>query len=150
MLHDFTQSRSELLASIKQHVTDVDFRALSNQLAGGTVSAPEGFAKTLGALSQLAISLRGIPGRKNVIWIGSGFDNAYDLVSASQKDAQAISDAVRLVTQRMMEARISLSTLDPAGMDASAPEENVEAEILNGTDCHAALSDSQGRRRSPE
>ena len=128
VLHDFTQSRDELLASLKIHVTDVDFRALTNQMAGGSMSAPEGFAKTLGALSQVASSLRGIRGHKNVIWVGSGFDNAYDLTSAGDSDAQMIADALKLVTVRLLDARISLSTLDPAGMDADQPVESLDAE----------------------
>jgi len=132
VLHDFTQSREELLQGLKQHVTDVDFRALSNQLAGGTMSATSGFTKTLGALLQLANSLRGIPGRKNVIWVGSGFDNAYDLTSAGTNDGQKILDAVRLVTQRMMESRISLSTLDPTGPGVikGLSDDDTEAELL--------------------
>lgn len=133
VLHDFTQSRAELLASMKGHITDIDARALNNELAGGSTSAPDGFAKTLGALSQVASSVRGIPGHKNVIWIGEGFDNAYDLTSASDSDAQIIADAVKLVTSRMLDARMSLSTIDAIGVDALAPEENVDAEATSGS-----------------
>jgi VWFA-related protein len=132
VLHDFTQSRDELLASMKAHVSDVDFRALHNVLNGGSMSAQDGFAKTLGTLSQVASSLRGIPGHKNIIWVGTGFDHAYDLTSASQSDEDIIAEAMRTVTQRMLDARISLSTLDPSGIDALAPEENIEGEMLMG------------------
>ena len=132
VLHDFTQSRADLLESMKKHVTDVDFRALANQPNGGTMSAPDGFAKTMGALSEVASSLRGIPGHKNVIWVGTGFDNAYDLTSASDSDAKTIADALELVTRRMLEARMSVSTLDPAGVDASAPVEDYADEAVSG------------------
>jgi len=133
VLHDFTQSRADLIESMKTHVTDVDFRALANQLNGGTMAAVDGFAKTLGALSEVASSLRGIPGHKNVIWVGTGFDNAYDLTSASDSDAQKIADALELVTRRMLEARMSVSTLDPAGVDASAPVEDIADEAVSGS-----------------
>jgi len=132
VLHDFTQSRADLLESMKKHVTDVDFRALANQLNGGTMAAADGFAKTLGALSEVASSLRGIPGHKNVIWVGTGFDNAYDLTSATDSDAQIIQAALQLVTSRMLEARMSVSTLDPTGMDASAPVEDIADEGVFG------------------
>jgi VWFA-related protein len=132
VLHDFTQSRADLIESMKKHVTDVDFRALANQLNGGSMSAVDGFAKTLGALSEVASSLRGIPGHKNVIWVGTGFDNAYDLTSASDSDAQKIADALELVTRRMLEARMSVSTLDPVGVDASQPVEDVADEAVSG------------------
>jgi VWFA-related protein len=133
VLHDFTQSRADLLESMKKHVTDVDFRALANQLNGGTMAAVDGFAKTLGALSEVASSVRGIPGHKNVIWVGTGFDNAYDLKSASDSDAQKIADALELVTRRMLEARMSVSTLDPVGVDASAPIEDIADEAVSGS-----------------
>ena len=132
VLKDFTQDRNSLLAALKSHVSDVDFRALSNQLAGGNMSPSDGFAKTLGALSQLASSLRGIHSHKNVIWVGSGFDKAFDLTSAGSNDSDTIESAMRTVTTRLMDARMSLSTLDPAGMDAQDNQENVDAEATYG------------------
>jgi len=96
------------------------------------MSPSEGFAKTLGALSQLASSLRGIHSHKNVIWVGSGFDKAFDLTSAGSNDSDTIESAMRTVTTRMMDARMSLSTLDPAGMDAQDNQENIDAEAANG------------------
>ncbi len=132
VLHDFTQNRDDLLASLKSHQTDVDLIALTNQLNGGTMRAQQGFAKTLGALAQVASSLRGLPGHKNVIWVGSGFDQAFDLTQASDSDAQTIADALKLVTQRMMNSRISLSTLDPVGVDASNQVEDLDAEAQVG------------------
>jgi len=132
VLHDFTQNRDELLASMKSHKTDVDLIALTNQLNGGTMRAQQGFAKTLGALAQVASSLRGLSGHKNVIWVGSGFDQAFDLTQASDSDAQEIADALKLVTQRMMSSRISLSTLDPVGVDATDQVEDLDAEAQVG------------------
>jgi VWFA-related protein len=128
VLHDFTQNRDALLASLNSHQTDVDLIALSNVMSGGTMRAQQGFAKTLGALAQVASSLRGIPGHKNVIWVGTGFDQAYDLTQATDSDAQDIADTLKLVTQRMMDSRISLSTLDPVGVDASGQGEDLDAE----------------------
>jgi VWFA-related protein len=144
VLNDFTQDRDALLGSLKAHVSDVDFRALSNQLAGGSMSSSEGFSRTLGALSQLANSLRGVKCHKNVLWVGSGFDHAFDLTSAGSNDSQAIEEALRTATTRMLEARMSLSTLDPAGMDAQAAEENVDAEATVGGGGNSLTSFTQG------
>jgi VWFA-related protein len=134
VLHDFTQSRADLLASVRQHVTEADFDALVNQLNGGKTGSQNGFAKTLGALSQIASSLRGIPGHKNVIWVGTGYNNAYDLLSASQSDAGTMGAAVKLVTDRMLEARITLSTIDPAGvMRPVVEDQSQEADAMNAS-----------------
>ncbi len=122
VLHDFTQSKADLLASVKQHVTQPDFDALVNRLNGGKTGSQHGFTRTLGALAELASSLRGIPAHKNVIWVGTGYSNAYDLNSASASDHDKIGGAIRLVTDRMLQSRMSLSTLDPAGVVAQITE----------------------------
>lgn len=128
VLHDFTQSKADLLASVSQHVTQPDFDALVNMLDGGKTGSQHGFTRTLGALAELASSLRGIPAHKNVIWVGTGYSNAYDLTAASPLDRDKISAAVRLVTDRMLQSRMSLSTLDPAGAVAQVSED-LNAEI---------------------
>lgn len=134
VLHDFTQSRADLIASVKQHVTQADFDALVNQLNGGKIGSQNGFTKTLGALSQISSSLRGIPGHKNVIWVGTGYNNAYDLLSASQSDAGRMGSTVKLVTDRMLEARITLSTIDPAGvMRPVVEEQSQEADVMDAS-----------------
>ena len=128
VLHDFTQSRDELLASVKQHVTQPDFDALVNTLNGGKTGSQHGFTRTIGALAEIASSLRGIPGHKNVIWVGTGYNNAYDLATASALDTDKLNNAVRMVSDRMLQSRISLSTLDPAGV-AAPVEEDLNAEV---------------------
>jgi VWFA-related protein len=129
VLHDFTQSRDELLSALKSHHTDTDLSALTDQLHMGGPQLPQkSFEKTLSALSQVASSLRGLPGHKNAIWVGGGFSQVFDITQSTDADSQAISDALKLVTQRMMSARISLSTLDPVGVDANGTIGN--ADIL--------------------
>src|SRR5665213_883696 len=83
VLHDYTQSRADLLASVQTHVTDADFTTLSNTLNGGRHGNQNGLAQTLGALTQVASSMRGFPGRKNVIWVGTGYKRAQELNTLS-------------------------------------------------------------------
>jgi VWFA-related protein len=54
VLHDYTQSRADLLESIRTHTTDADFTMLTNTLNGGRSGSDEGMVKTLGALTQIA------------------------------------------------------------------------------------------------
>ena len=115
MLHDYTQSRAELLESVKKHTGDFDFTAMIAQLNGGKLGKDDGMVETLGALSQIAESLRGVPGRKNVIWIGKGYNQAMDLNNLSQADKDRAMAVIQQVTDRMLAARATLYSIDPEG-----------------------------------
>ena len=77
--------------------------------------------KTLGALSQIAESVRGVLGRKNVIWVGTGYGKAGDLNNMSQSDYFKVLAAIQRVTDRMLSARVTLYTIDPEGVAATDP-----------------------------
>ena len=115
MLHDYTQSRADLLESVRTHTADLDFTQVMASLNGGTSAADNGMVKTLGALSQIAESVRGVPGRKNVIWVGAGYNNAADLTNMSESDHDRVLAMIQQVTDRMLSARVTLYVIDPAG-----------------------------------
>ena len=115
VLHDYTQSRAELLDSVHKHTADLDFTQVIASLNGGASAADNGMVKTLGALSQIAESVRGVPGRKNVIWVGAGYNKAPDLTNMSQSDHDRVLAAIKQVTDRMLSARVTLYVIDPAG-----------------------------------
>ena len=115
VLHDFTQSRADLLASVKTHVTDADFTTMINTLNGGRHGNQNGMVQTLGALEQVASSMRGFPGRKNVIWVGTGYKRAQDLNTLLVSDEPKVMAALETVTNRMLASHITLYTIDPEG-----------------------------------
>lgn len=115
VLHDYTQSRAELLDSVKHHTTDTDFTNLVNSLNGGKIGADDGMVRTLGALSQIATSVRGVPGRKNVIWVGKGYGHSNDLTNLSDTDRPKVETAIKTVTDRMLAAHVTLYMIDPEG-----------------------------------
>ncbi|HEX5282810.1 MAG TPA: VWA domain-containing protein [Bryocella sp.] len=122
VLHDYTQSRADLLESVQKHTADLDFTQIVNTLNGGAGGSDNGLVKTLGAMSQIAQSVAGIPGRKNVIWVGAGYNKAYDLMNMSERDHDKVLDAIKQVTNRMLQARVTLYIIDPAGpMRADTP-----------------------------
>jgi VWFA-related protein len=116
VLHDYTQSRADLLESIRTHTTDADFTMLTNTLNGGRSGSDDGMVKTLGALTQIASSVRGVPGRKNVIWVGTGYRNASDLNNLSNVDNDKVKSAIQTVTDRMLSAHATLYLIDPEGV----------------------------------
>jgi VWFA-related protein len=115
VLHDYTQSRADLLESVRMHTADLDFTQVMASLNGGTSAADNGMVKTLGALSQIAESVRGVPGRKNVIWVGAGYNKATDLTNMSESDHDRVLAVIQQVMDRMLSARVTLYVIDPAG-----------------------------------
>lgn len=114
VLHDFTQDRDALLASVKQHVTRPDFEFLVRWMEGGTVGPTRSQGRTLGPMLQLAYAMHGIPGRKNVIWVGTGYRQGYG-GAYTQGDEISASRRVRMVTNQMLGAHITFYTIDPEG-----------------------------------
>jgi VWFA-related protein len=125
VLHDYTQSRADLLESVQKHTADLDFTQIVNTLNGGAGGSENGLVKTLGAMLQIAQSVAGIPGRKNVIWVGTGYNKAYDLNHMSETDHDKVVAKIKQVTDKMLQARVTLYIIDPGGpIKADDPTED--------------------------
>ena len=106
LLHDYTQSRDELLKSVEKHFASPPVQQLES--VGLLV-------ETLGILSQIAESSKGTPGRKNVLWVGSGYPMVNTMLLPITSE-DILQDAIRRVTDRMLDARVTLSLIDPKGI----------------------------------
>ena len=115
VLHDYTQSRAELLEGIRTHFPQYPWQMMHNGSSNTNIDL---LSQTLGTLSQIAESSRGTPGRKNVIWIGSGYPTLDTTTLTSDDDAKLIT-VIRRVTDRMLAARVTLYMVDPAGVQTS-------------------------------
>lgn len=123
VLHDYTQSRAELLESVRTHFPQYPWQ----MMRGGSNSHIERMEQTLGALSQIAESSRGTPGRKNVIWIGSGYPSI-DTTTLTGDDEEKLMSVIRLVTDRMLASRVTLYMVDPAGVESSTQDNAVAGD----------------------
>lgn len=128
VLHDYTQSRADLLESVKKHTADLDFTQMIAALNGGRSGKDNGMVATLGAMSQIAEAMKGVPGRKNVLWVGKGYNNAGDLNHLSESDHDRVMAAIKQVTDRMLQARVTLYIIDPAGPERvdDATEQSID------------------------
>ena len=106
VLHDYTQSRDELFKSVEKHFASPPVQQLDS--VGLLV-------ETLGILSQIAESSKGTPGRKNVLWVGSGYPMVNTMLLPISSEA-ILQDAIRRVTDRMLDARVMLTLIDPKGV----------------------------------
>ena len=108
VLRDYTQDRDALLAVLKKHVGEVDWRKDSTGRTGDQAS--EHMFATLGALEQIAQAMRGVPGRKNVIWVGDGFPSV-NMGDVGRTSADEIAAALRRMSNVMLHARVTLSVI---------------------------------------
>jgi len=107
VLHDYTQSRDELLKSVEKHFASPPVQLDSTGL----------LVETLGILSQIAESSKGTVGRKNVLWVGSGYPVVNTMLLPTSSEG-TLQDAIRRVTDRMLDARVVLMLIDPKGVQA--------------------------------
>jgi len=111
MLRDFTQDRDALLAILSKHTGDVVWRSDSNGRTGEQAS--ENMASTLGAIERVSQALRGVPGRKNVVWVGDGFPSV-SMGDVGRTSADQIAVNLRHLSNVMLHARVTLSIVGPS------------------------------------
>ncbi len=111
LLRDYTQDRDTLVNLLKRHSSGIDWRR-DNTGRVGEQASMNMFA-TLGALEQVAQATRGLPGRKNVVWVGDGFPSI-NTTDASRTTGAEIEAALRRLSGVLLRARVTLSIAGPA------------------------------------
>jgi VWFA-related protein len=109
VLQDFSQDKEELLSALERH-----FGQFPWQVKQG-VRLAERYATAFGTLKGVAEAVIGHPGHKNMIWIGRGFPpvNLANMpVGAEDEIDRAVHECVNL----LRDARVTLYTIDPAGV----------------------------------
>ena len=76
---------------------------------------------SLRALEQIAQSYAAISGRKNIIWVGGGFPTL-DPTTIDRSDAQQVRDAMRHVTDLLLDTHVTLYAVDPTSSAAGMTE----------------------------
>jgi VWFA-related protein len=127
VLQDYTQDRDVLLKTLKSHVPTIPWRKDSSGSVGGVAS--EAMFETLGALEQIAQSTRGVPGRKNLIWVGDGFPSV-NATDVPQETSEKVMDYLRRITNSLLKARVTLSIIGPT----LKPSQPVVVETQSQTD----------------
>ena len=115
VLKDYTQVRSELTASM--HAFSPSLPVQLQRSGSGNVGM-EMFEQTLGTLLQVAESARGTSGRKNIIWVGTGYPSI-DMTQLAFDDKDKIMALIRHVTDQLMASRVCLYLVDPNGVQTS-------------------------------
>jgi VWFA-related protein len=113
VLKDYTQDKASILNALNQHLSQYPWHV---DTASWTA---ERFSAAFASLMQAAEATAGHPGHKNMIWVGRGFPDVRTDTMQPQDEAQ-LEDSIQLCINMLRDARITLYTVDPAGVP-SAP-----------------------------
>ena len=108
MLQSFTRSRADLLNALSHFPAALPVKHMNGSFVW------ERFGQSLDALQQIALQNKGVPGRKNIVWVGHGGPNVYlDAVVFPSKFEYELKQYVHSTTNMLVDARISLFVIYP-------------------------------------
>jgi VWFA-related protein len=106
MVQGYTRSKEDLLRALDHVPAALPYKEMSGSFMG------ERFAQSIDALQQIALQNRGVPGRKNIVWVGHGGPNIYTL-NLPPSDVDALSGYVHDTTNMLVDSRVSLFVIYP-------------------------------------
>jgi VWFA-related protein len=109
VLHDYTQNKDELIRALDHYFVAYPWQV--HQAAW----VAERYATAFVTLRRVAQAVMGHQGHKNMIWIGRGFP-PFDFSNAPVDSTRRIDTAVQDCVNVLRDARITLYTIDPAGL----------------------------------
>jgi VWFA-related protein len=147
VLRDYTQSKEEILKALDHHFV-VDPWQLRN---GSWLS--ERYSTALVSLRRVSEAVIGHPGHKTMIWVGRGFPTL-NLAKMPTDDQTRLHSAVQQTIDQLRDARVTLYTIDPAGVmfDASKYDEGSPGDFqgslapFGGNPDFAAIASATGGR----
>jgi VWFA-related protein len=118
LVRDYTQDRAALLDAIAKHTGDVAWRITPDSTSA---AMQQNMGTVLGAIDQLAQATRGIPERKNLIWVGRGFPSV-GVSDVGSSSTDAVNAQLEYLSDLLLRARVTLSVL---GGSLSASDANL-------------------------
>lgn len=113
MVQGYTRNKEDLLYAL-DHVP----AALPYKMMNGAFY-PERFGQSIDALQQIALQNKGIPGRKNIVWVGHGGPSIY-VNALVGPIVEELNQYARDTTNMLVDARISLFVIYP-GLRVNSP-----------------------------
>jgi VWFA-related protein len=109
VLRDYTQNKDEIITALDHHFAAYPWQA--HQFAW----VAERYSTAFYTLRRVAEAAIGHQGHKNMIWLGRGFPTI-DRSRFTIDDEQRVFSAVQLTVNELRDARVTLYTIDPAGV----------------------------------
>jgi VWFA-related protein len=113
MVQGYTRNKEDLLYALDHVPAAVPYKMMNGAFY------PERFGQSIDALQQIALQNDGVPGRKNIVWVGHGGPSIYTgaLVGPIVDE---LNQYVRDTTNMLVDARISLFVIYP-GLPVRGP-----------------------------
>ena len=113
LLHDYTSDAKALEIALERHPAQLPFRLMTGE---GLTGSSQRLAEALEALREIAAANGQFAGRKNVVWIGSGFPSL-NYLRAQPSDKARLLGYVRETSDLLWKGRLAVYTLDPRGLE---------------------------------
>ena len=111
VLHDYTQNKAEILSALNHHFVAYPWQVHQYSWVG------ERYETAFITLRRVAQAVMGHPGHKNMIWLGRGFPPSRLMGRGWSLDTEnRINNAVQECVNVLRDARVTLYTIDPAGV----------------------------------
>jgi VWFA-related protein len=109
VLQDYTEDKKALVEALDHSLAVNPWQLRSIDWI------PDRFAMAFATLMRVAEASEGHPGHKNMIWIGRGFP-ALDYTNVPIDSLNRVNSIVQQCVNMLRDARITLYTVDPAGL----------------------------------
>jgi VWFA-related protein len=116
MIQGYTRNKADLLYALDHVPPAVPYKKMNRGNADGFIY--ERFLQSIDALQQIALQNKGVPGRKNIVWVGQGGPNISTTNLTS--NIEDLNRYVHNTTNMLVDSRISLFVIYP-GLKANAP-----------------------------
>lgn len=124
VLRDYTQNKEQILSALDHHFSAYPWQAQNYQWVS------ERYATAFVTLRRVAEATIGHPGHKTMIWVGRGLPNVSRL-RFSSIDSDNINTAMQATINELRDARVTLYTIDPAGVMVNPGEYGEEAAVFD-------------------
>ena len=114
VLRDYTTSKKEILDALDHHFTVYPWQMMNGNWKGEQLSA------AFSSLMEVAEATGGHPGHKNIVWVGRGFPMV-DITMMDPTSADQMQALIAQCTNMLRDARVTLYSIDPAGLAAEQP-----------------------------
>lgn len=117
MIQGYTRSRADLLYALDHLPATLPYKMMNGSFW------TERFDQSIRALQQIALQSRGIPGRKNIVWVGHGGPGV-NTSGMPSPWPEKLNRYMHKTTDMLVDARISLFVIYP-GLKVSGPDMSV-------------------------
>ncbi len=126
MVQGYTRSKEDLLYALDHIPAALPYKQMNPSFY------PERFGQSIDALQQMALQNEGVPGRKNIVWVGHGGPSIFT-GALTGPIVDDLNQYVRDTTNMLVNARMSLFVIYPGlrvrGAGFSMSEMSAEADI---------------------